>query len=86
MALACLLSAAGTLHASDSVCAEVRIRIDQKLTLERTGFEAALEVANGLSEESLEDFTVELLFSGTGTVTVEATTDPGCTTAHSPDS
>ena len=81
-ALAYLLFATGALRAADSVCAQVQIRIEQKLALERTGFEASLQVSNGLSDQSLEHFTVNLVFSGTGALAdVNATTNPSDSTA-----
>ena len=65
------------LRAADSVCAQVQIQIAQKLTMERTGFEATLQVANGLPSTALENFNVTLLFSDTNGNTVSSTTDPG---------
>jgi uncharacterized protein (TIGR02597 family) len=64
------------LCASDTVCAQVQIRILQKLTMERQGFEATLQVANGLPETALANFTVSLLFSDTNGNLISSGTDP----------
>ena len=50
-------------HGSETVCAQVQIRIVQKLTMERQGFEATLQVANGLPSTALTHFNVTLKFS-----------------------
>ena len=49
-------------HAADAICAQVQIRILQKLTMERQGFEATLQVANGLPLTALTSFNVTLFF------------------------
>ena len=58
--LICLLTEA---HGSEPVCAQVQIRILQKLTMERQGFEASLQVTNGLPLTPLTHFNVTLLFT-----------------------
>lgn len=50
------------IHAQETVCARVEIRIEQELTLEREGFEARLGINNGTGAE-LENFSVTLKFT-----------------------
>ena len=63
------------LRAQDSVCAEVKIVIEQKLPLERQAFDAHMIVRNGL-EDSLTDLKVELEFMDQDQRPVVATNDP----------
>ena len=49
--------------AVDSVCARVKIEIQQELTLERQAFDAHLRVNNGLSHITLEDVRVDVIFT-----------------------
>lgn len=49
--------------ASDSsVCAEVKIEIQQELTLERQAFDAHMRINNGLDQISIENVRVEVTF------------------------
>ena len=72
---------ASSLRATDTVCAQVSIQIIQKLTLERTGFEATLQVANGMTTGTLTNFNVELLFTDTNGMSVSNTVDVSNTTS-----
>ena len=46
-----------------SVCASVKIEIKQEITLERQAFDAHMRINNGLSNISLEDVRVDVLFT-----------------------
>ena len=54
------------------VCAAVRVRIEQELTLTRIGFEARLEISNG-GDSNLENVTVSLKVSPFGNFSEDAT-------------
>jgi len=64
---------------SDAVCAQVGIRILQKLTMERQGFEATLQVANGLPVTALTSFNATLLFSDSDGNPISSGTDSAAT-------
>ncbi|WP_143327017.1 hypothetical protein [Vandammella animalimorsus] len=49
-------------QAGGAVCAEVKIVIEQKLSLERQAFDARMVITNGLPDQKLQDVHVELLF------------------------
>ena len=66
--------ATSALRAADTTCAQVQIQILQKLTMERQGFEATLQVANSLSSP-LSNFNVTLLFTDTNGIIVSSTMD-----------
>ncbi len=61
-----LLSFAATMfgptHAAESVCAQVKIEIQQELTLERQGFDAMMRINNGLDTLAIEDVKVSVQF------------------------
>lgn len=65
---------------SDSVCARVRIEINQELTLERQGFEARMNLTNGNSG-ALTNLSVVVNFADANKNPVAATSDPNNTTA-----
>ena len=69
------------LAANDSICAQVRIEIQQELTLERQAFDAHMRINNGLDQISIENVAVEVTFLDESGNTVRATTDPYDTTA-----
>lgn len=64
MLLAPLFAAASCpgrpLHAQNSICAQVRLEILQKATLERVAFDARLGIANSLASASLSQLSVTL--------------------------
>lgn len=65
-----------TAKASSSVCAEVKIVIDQEVSFERQAFDARMILRNGLSESDLSSVRVELLFMDRSGNSVVATQDP----------
>lgn len=67
--------------ADDSVCARVKIEIQQEMTLERQAFDAHMRINNGLSHIILENVRVEVLFYDRDGNSVRATSDPNDTTA-----
>jgi len=61
--LACLCVALpARLFAQSSICAEVKIQIDQKVSLERQAFDATLRIRNGLEGVQVERLDVNLVF------------------------
>ena len=68
--------------AEDSLCAEVKIEIKQELSLERQAFDAHMRIYNGLSETTLENINVEVIFSDAEGNPVLASSDPGNTDAR----
>ena len=68
-------------HADDSVCARVKIEIDQKLTLESQIFDAHMSINNGLSNITLNNVNVTVTFTDANGNTVLATSDPNNTSA-----
>jgi hypothetical protein len=62
--------------AVDSVCARVKIEINQELTLERQAFDAHLRINNGLSHITLENTRVDVIFTDADGNTVSASSDP----------
>jgi hypothetical protein len=67
--------------AEDSICARVKIEIDQKLTLERQAFDAHMKINNGLSNISLENVGVAVTFADADGNAVRATSNPSDTSA-----
>jgi hypothetical protein len=49
-------------RAEGSICAEVKIQIDQKVSLERQAFDAKLQIRNGLEGVQVERIDVNLVF------------------------
>lgn len=58
------------------LCAEVKIVIEQKLSLERQAFDAKMIIGNGLQDADVEDVSIELLFFDQNEQPVVATTNP----------
>ncbi len=69
----------GPTHAAESVCAQVKIEIQQELTLERQGFDAMMRINNGLDTLAIEDVKVSVQFADENGVSVLATSDPNST-------
>lgn len=67
---------AGVAVAQESLCAEVKIVIEQKLSLERQAFDAHLAITNGLDAASLQNVAIELNFKDRNDQPVVATSDP----------
>lgn len=63
-------------QAADAVCAEVKIVIEQKLSLERQAFDARMVITNGLSDQKLENVSIELKFLDANNNVVTATANP----------
>ncbi|RRD65772.1 DUF11 domain-containing protein [Comamonadaceae bacterium OH2310_COT-174] len=63
-------------QAGGAVCAEVKIVIEQKLSLERQAFDARMVITNGLPDQKLQDVHVELLFMDANNNPLTATSDP----------
>jgi hypothetical protein len=82
MRLGVLVSALGLIlwppvgFAQETVCAEVKIEIEQQVTLERQAFDAHMKVVNGLESVPLENVQVDVRFADAEGNTVEATSDP----------
>jgi YD repeat-containing protein len=75
-----LLSFAG-LSQADTVCAQVKIEIQQELTLERQAFDAMMRISNGLDTLPIENVDVEVSFEDEEGQSVQASSDPDNTTA-----
>ena len=67
--------------AEDTLCASVKIRIEQDLTLNRQGFDAELIVHNGLPETPITDVAVAIRFYDQEMNPVVASRDPEATNA-----
>lgn len=63
-------------QAADAVCAEVKIVIEQKFSLERQAFDARMVITNGLTDQKLENVIIELRFLDANNSPVSVTTDP----------
>ncbi len=74
-----LLSAASP--AADSICALVKIEIEQTLTLERQAFDARMVITNHLDTVELTDVKVDVLFADDQGNSVLASSDPNNTAA-----
>ena len=62
--------------AQESVCAEVKIVIEQKLSLERQAFDAHMVITNGLEASALQNVGVSLYYLDQNNQPVVATSDP----------
>lgn len=67
-------------HGQEADCAEVKIVIEQKLSLERQAFDAHMVIRNGL-DGALSNVKVELVFQDQDQQPVTATADPNATGA-----
>jgi hypothetical protein len=70
-----LLLSSSAVHA-EAVCAEVKIEIQQELTLERQAFDAHMKIHNDLDSLPLKDVTVVVNFKDEEGHAVVATSDP----------
>ncbi|MDR1529857.1 MAG: DUF11 domain-containing protein [Burkholderiales bacterium] len=68
--------------AQDALCAEVKIEIKQKLSLERQAFDAHMRITNGLDTLAIENVKATLHFEDAKGNVVTATSDPNNTTAE----
>jgi hypothetical protein len=62
--------------AQDSICAQVKIEIQQEATLERQAFDAEMKLANGLDTSALENVGINVTFQDEAGTPVRATFDP----------
>ena len=62
--------------ADDSICAWVKIEIQQELTLERQAFDAHMAINNGLANITLENVQIDVTFSDQDGNAILASTDP----------
>ena len=62
--------------AADTVCAKVKIEIEQQMTFERQAFDAHMQISNGLTTVSLQDVNIEVLFTDENKNPVKATSNP----------
>lgn len=67
--------------ASAQVCAKVYIEIEQEVTLERQAFDARMRINNGLTNLSVDDVAVSVVFQNAAGEPVVATSDPNNTSA-----
>lgn len=67
--------------AADSICALVKIEIEQTLTLERQAFDARMVITNHLDTVELTDVKVDVLFTDEQGNSVLASSDPNNTAA-----
>ena len=67
--------------AQNSVCAEVKIVIEQKLSFERQAFDARMVISNGLTSDSLQDVSIDLFFLDRNSQPVVATQNANDTAA-----
>jgi len=82
LAACCLPMAPSFVFGEDeSVCARVKIEIQQQLTLERQAFDAHMRINNGLDQISVENVQVDVSFLDESGHTVRATSDPYDTSA-----
>ena len=63
-------------RAQDADCAEVKIVIEQKLSLERQAFDARMVIRNGMDASALGNVKIELTYLDQNQQPVAATTDP----------
>ena len=82
---ALLCAAAGILAvpagAQDALCAQVKIEIQQKLSLERQAFDAHMRITNGLDASAIQNVGINLTFQDQAGNNVIATSDPNNTSA-----
>ena len=81
LTLMLVLNLYGTSFADNSLCARVKIEIEQELTLERQAFDAHMRITNGLNTISIENVKVEVKFTDKDGNPVTATSDPNDTSA-----
>ena len=86
LAVAALLCIAATILAApaaaqDALCAQVKIEIQQKLSLERQAFDAHMRITNGLDTSAIQNVGVNLTFQDQAGNNVVATSDPNNTSA-----
>ncbi len=78
---AALLLLPAVSYAADTECAKVKIEIQQKLTMERQGFDAMMKINNGLTTASPDNVNINVKFTDDAGNSVVASSDPNNTTA-----
>src|SRR2546423_832585 len=68
-------------QAQDAVCAQVKIEIKQKVSLERQAFDAVMRIDNGLDSSSIQNVGINLTFQDQAGNAVVASSDPSNTSA-----
>lgn len=81
LAFTCAVLPISLAQSQESLCAEVKIEINQKVSLERQAFDAVMRINNGLDLSALTNISVNLKFTNSAGAAVVATTDPNSTTA-----
>lgn len=66
---------------AETVCAQVKLEIQQELTLERQAFDAMMRINNGLDSTAIEDVNISVSFRDEQGVNVSASSDPNDTSA-----
>ncbi len=79
--LALIASASMPVAAQQGICAEVKIEIEQRLSLERQGFIATMRIGNGAEALSLTGLGVNVTFKDRDGLPVLASSDPNNTSA-----
>ncbi|MCP4994321.1 MAG: calcium-binding protein [Gammaproteobacteria bacterium] len=78
-----VLAASATItQAQESLCAQVKIEIQQELALERQGFEAIMRITNSLDTYAIEDIVVTVNFEDADNNSVIATSDTSISDAE----
>jgi hypothetical protein len=63
-------------HAEVTLCAKVKVEIQQELTLERQAFDAKMVITNGLTDFSLDEVKIDVIFEDSEGNLVTATSNP----------
>ena len=79
--LLCALFVMPSIALAESVCAVVKIEIQQELTLERQAFDAVMKINNGLDTLPIENVAVNVTFADEAGNSVLASSDPNSTDA-----
>jgi uncharacterized repeat protein (TIGR01451 family) len=79
--LALIAGTAGPAIAQQGICAEVKIEIEQRLSLERQGFIATMRIGNGAETLALTGVGINVTFKDRDGLPVLASSDPNNTSA-----
>lgn len=79
--LCALCLAGGDLYAQQTICATVKVEIQQTFAFERQAFDAKMLITNGLSEQPVENVAIAVNFTDEYGNPVLATSDPNNETA-----
>jgi hypothetical protein len=81
VALLLLLSSSLNVLALETLCAKVKIEIEQELTLERQAFEATMKISNSLDSFALDNIAVDLIFKDENDAPVLISSNPDSSSA-----